>query len=128
MTARPCLRCGEPTTATYCPACRPADRRDRTGDPRWTARWRRLSRQARRLQPACSNCGATTDLTTDHRQPIAAGGPAFPNLTGLDVLCRSCNSTKATRKPGERPVRKSADNRRSGAKAVTHSVVGGDGG
>ncbi|BAD56365.1 hypothetical protein CRM89_00300 [Nocardia sp. FDAARGOS_372] len=36
----------------------------------------------------------STDLTADHRTPIAAGGdPAGP----LDVLCRGCNAARGAR-------------------------------
>jgi 5-methylcytosine-specific restriction endonuclease McrA len=51
-------------------------------------RWFRLSKQARRLQPWCSDCGSPDDLTGDHlRWPART-------LADVDVLCRSCNSSK----------------------------------
>lgn len=50
--------------------------------------WRKLSKLARQLQPYCSRCHATTDLTCDHLV-----WPAV-TLSDVDVLCRRCNSVK----------------------------------
>ena len=51
---------GQPTAGTRCPEHRGYDRR-----------WRVLSERARKLQPWCSDCGATEDLQADH-SPEAA--------------------------------------------------------
>lgn len=41
----------------------------------------------------CADCGAITDLTVDHRIPLARGGTNHPS--NVQVLCRPCNSRKA---------------------------------
>lgn len=92
MTLRPCLTCGEPTTGPRCP--------EHTHDTKPSARargyntsWDKLSKRARRLQPFCSDCGATHDLQADHTPEAwarkAAGKPL--RLTDIDVVCGPCN-------------------------------------
>lgn len=44
---------------------------------------------------SCLRCGAVDDLTIDHVTPIALGGKS--NLDNLQILCRSCNSSKSSR-------------------------------
>jgi 5-methylcytosine-specific restriction endonuclease McrA len=44
---------------------------------------------------ACVNCGTTDLLTIDHIIARARGGSN--DLDNLQVLCRSCNSSKGTR-------------------------------
>ena len=90
---RPCLTCGEPTAGTWC------EQHSRTRGP-WTDhdttsaqrgydnRWRRLSERARQLQPWCSDCGTSEDLTGDHRRWPAR------TLRDVDVVCRACNSRR----------------------------------
>lgn len=100
MTLKPCLTCGELSDKTRCPD------HDDQSRPGGTAvgydwRWRKLSLKARRLQPWCTDCGATTDLTTDHL-PIAwerhdAGKPI--RLTDVEVVCRPCNSRRGAARP-----------------------------
>lgn len=104
---RPCLDCGQPAPGTRCDACRLAHargverQRDRPTTTRrgYGSRWKRLSRQARRMQPWCSRCGTELDLTGDHVVALAAGGPRLPRIDsgGLDVLCRRCNAAKGAR-------------------------------
>ena len=84
-----CIECGEPTPGSRCPdheLPRPvkASREARGYD----SAWRRLSIRARELQPWCSTCGATEDLTADHLQWPAT------TLKHVDVLCRTCNARK----------------------------------
>ena len=55
--------------------------------------WAELSRRLIAASPHCALCPATTDLTVDHRIPRHLGGTA--ELSNLQVLCRSCNSSKA---------------------------------
>ncbi len=102
---RPCVDCGEPARCARCPSCR-AERvravRTAMGPQAsshakgYDQAWRALSARARRLQPWCSSCAATTDLTVDHSpeawQAVAAGR-AIP-LDLVTVLCRSCNARK----------------------------------
>ena len=56
----------------------------------------RLSAAAIQAQPWCSACGATTDLTADHLDPLSKGGVAV-TLADVRVLCRSCNSRRGNR-------------------------------
>jgi len=88
MTAglrRPCLDCGV--------LVRDASRCSRhakttTAARGYDAAWQALSLRARRVQPWCSHCGDTRDLTTDHlRWPART-------LADVQVLCRPCNSRK----------------------------------
>lgn len=104
---RPCIDCGAITSGTRCVPCEVVALRRR---PRASAtargydyRWRKLSERARRLQPFCAWCGATDDLTTDHRVPLAAAGTRRPTLADVLVLCRPCNSSRITR---EAPFRR----------------------
>ena len=64
--------------------------------------WRRLSARARRMQPWCSDCGRTDDLTTDHLPSAwerkAQGKPI--RLEDVDVLCRPCNADAGSSRPG----------------------------
>lgn len=43
---------------------------------------------------ACLKCGDTSDLAIDHIVPVALGGT--DELDNLQVLCRSCNSSKGS--------------------------------
>lgn len=81
---RACLDCGRITTRTRCLDCTRAH--DRTRRPSKEARgygreWQAYSKKRRIEQPWCSDCGATTDLTTDH------------GVMG-DVVCRACNARR----------------------------------
>lgn len=99
---KPCLDCGVPADQSRCPKHESQREQDRRSaypkESSSTARgydeaWKRISRQARHLQPFCSDCGTTDDLTTDHsaeawqawidHRPIT--------LAMVDVVCRSCN-------------------------------------
>ena len=51
-----------------------------------------MSKLARELQPWCSRCFNTKDLTADHIVSIANGG--LNTLDNISVLCRKCNSSK----------------------------------
>lgn len=96
---RPCLRCGELTELNYCAEHEPEPTRRYRGtvaEHGYDGAWKRLSRRARRLQPFCSDCGATEDLTADHSpeawQRKAEGLPI--RLVDIDVVCRACNSRR----------------------------------
>ncbi|GAA4756021.1 hypothetical protein GCM10023217_29870 [Gordonia alkaliphila] len=113
MTARPCHRCGEPIPAdTYCPPCNPGDTKPTAHRRGYDSTWTRLSRRARRLQPFCTDCSATTDLQADH-SPEAwerrAQGLTI-RLADIDVVCGPCNRARGQAKqggyrksPGQRP-------------------------
>lgn len=99
MTARPCARCGDIIpTGTYCSDCRPKPtprpRGHIHGNP---TKWKALSAKARRLQPWCSKCDATTDLTTDHVIPYSVAPALAYCRENTRILCRSCNSTRGNR-------------------------------
>jgi 5-methylcytosine-specific restriction protein A len=77
-----------------CPICSSSRARASTSERGYGARWQRLARTAIALQPWCTNCGATEDLTADHAYPSKRTGLT---LGDVDVLCRSCNAAKGTR-------------------------------
>lgn len=101
--AKPCLACGALTEDSRCPTCarqfhnlRRRGRHPSKSNPEYDTAWRKVRDKARRLQPWCSRCGATEDLTCDHSEEAwkrkAAGKPI--RLCDVDVLCRSCNARK----------------------------------
>ena len=106
-----CSDCGRPyqreRSTGYCDECRPtrprtvrrleSERARGTNKERgYGAAWRRLSRRARRLQPWCSDCGRTDELTADHSpeawRRVALGKPV--RLEDIDVVCRWCNADR----------------------------------
>lgn len=102
MTLRPCIECGEPTDGSRCPEhtrnWRPKVSAASRG---YDAAWHRLSAKARKLQPFCSDCGATEDLQCDH-SPQAwarkAAGKAI-RLRDVDVVCGRCNRRRGAARP-----------------------------
>ena len=95
---KPCLNCGELSNKARCHKCsiRVARLREQARPTRsergYDAEWRRLSKLLRSLQPFCSICKTTKDLTVDHIVPLSAGGSTV--ISNLQVLCRKCNSRK----------------------------------
>jgi len=84
-----CAVCGAVTDAPRCPAHTYTPPLKAPSHLRgYDHNWRKLSKLARSLQPYCSRCHATTDLTCDHLR-----WPAL-TLQDVDVLCRRCNSIK----------------------------------
>lgn len=106
MPMRPCLDCGVPTVeGSRCPDCA-AEREQRTTarkgsatDRGYDARWQRLSRRARRLQPWCQDCGTRGDLTADHLVWPAR------TLADIEVVCRPCNSRRGAQRGTQTPRR-----------------------
>ena len=106
---KPCIVCGEPSPESRCPEHPKA-----SGTPPTTSStsrgydttWRKLSERARRIQPWCSDCGTTDDLTTDHSPEAWArkdAGKAI-RLRDVDVCCRGCNARRGRARPrGEAP-------------------------
>lgn len=101
-----CAECGEPSQGTYCdvhkPAPAPRVRPSRSVG--YDTAWDKLSKRARKLQPFCTDCGATEDLTGEHT-PRAwdrknRGLPI--RLVDIEVLCRVCNSRRGAAR-SERP-------------------------
>ncbi|MBF6330261.1 HNH endonuclease [Nocardia transvalensis] len=99
MILRPCLDCGEPSTTARCPEHALRDDRVRDHDHvHWNGgRWKRLSARLRRVQPWCSSCGATDELTVDHIAPVSTRPDLAYELRNLQVLCRRCNGRKGAR-------------------------------
>lgn len=93
---RPCVDCGDVVRATRCLECarkkeRGRVRREQRG---YDSAWRALSKAMRAAQPWCSQCRSTKDLTLDHIIALARGGTN--DAGNAQVLCRRCNSSKAT--------------------------------
>lgn len=102
----PCFECGEPTEASRCPEHRRQDHRGSATERGYDAAWHRLSKRARKVQPWCSDCYTTDDLTTDHSPEAWARKQAGKGirLRDVDVLCRSCNAKRGRARPrGEDP-------------------------
>ena len=119
MTAKPCLDCGQPTASTRCPEHRGYDRR-----------WRVLSERARKLQPWCSDCGATEDLEADHSPEawarIAAG--KMVRLRDVDVVCGPCNRARGQARPEPKvgqQISTEPANRKTNEKRCRTTAVGG---
>ena len=93
---KPCVTCGQPSDQARCTEHRPTAGTRPSRAAGYDARWDRLSRQARKLQPFCTDCGATEDLTGDHSpEAWARKERGLPiRLQDIDVRCRSCNSRK----------------------------------
>lgn len=104
-----CIDCGEPSEQTRCDEHRKERRnqknRGRKTESRargYNARWDRLSRRARKLQPFCSDCGSTDDLQADHTPEAWQRhdeGKAI-RLQDIDVVCRDCNVARGQARPG----------------------------
>lgn len=103
---RPCIRCGEPGTATRCQECQKSygPQRHKPKKPfnqrGYDAAFVRLSKKARRLQPWCLDCQHTgspdNPLTCEHLPGSWEKRARGERLTLSDVavLCRSCNSSR----------------------------------
>jgi 5-methylcytosine-specific restriction enzyme A len=101
---RPCLDCGVPTTGSRCPTHQRQwilSHRGTTTQQGYGRAWRRLAEAAVREHVASHGwlCPGwkrpshpSRDLTADHPIAKANGGPVLPDQ--IDVLCRSCNSSK----------------------------------
>ena len=92
---RPCIGCGTKiTTGSRCSNCAP--NKAKTADRGYGNAWAKLSRQAIRNHPWCTDCGTRgskdNPLTGDHlRWPALA-------LNDVDVVCRRCNSRRGPRR------------------------------
>lgn len=125
---KPCLVCGEPSDQTYCAEHSPSPRRPSRAAG-YDRAWDRLSARARQLQPWCTDCGATQDLTADHsRQAWArkAQGLAI-RLEDVEVCCRSCNARRGRSRPGEDPRPEVSGSRWRGAYTIGNGFQQGGG-
>lgn len=129
--AKVCPECGTVTPSTYCDEHRPksAPKARSTKARGYGTTWRKLSERARRAQPWCSDCGTTSDLTTDHTPEAwrrVELGLAI-RLADVDVVCRPCNARRgAARGPktrGEGATGPLPDPRRQ-AKLPSHTTGG----
>lgn len=107
---KPCIECGEPSTSSRCPEHRRAHRTKVRGSARergYSTSWDKLSRRARELQPWCSDCGTTENLTADHL-PSAwrrkYEGKAI-RLVDVDVVCGTCNTRRGSSRPDAQGTR-----------------------
>lgn len=91
---RPCSGCGILVRDSRCKQCARLQqaRNPRRRHNKYDYEWQKLSRVARALQPYCSKCLSTQDLTADHILSIKNGG--LNTLDNISVLCRKCNSSK----------------------------------
>lgn len=109
-----CPGCGDTferdsSNSASCLDCRPSDKRAGTNrydlQRAYDHAWRKLSVKARRIQPFCSDCNSTDDLTCDHL-PAAwkrhERGLSI-RLMDVDVVCRSCNSARGAAR-GDAPT------------------------
>lgn len=103
MTLKPCVVCGEPSAKSRCESHRPKDRKPSRQQRGYDAAWQELSRRARRLQPFCTDCGATEDLQSDHSpeawQRKAAGKTI--RLQDIAVVCGDCNIRRGKARGGD---------------------------
>lgn len=105
---RPCVEpgCGELSEHTRClEHTRPRTHELSSTDRGYDSVWHRLSKRARKLQPWCSDCLGTTDLTTDHTERAWARKAAGKSirLRDVDVLCRSCNAKRGAARVSSTP-------------------------
>lgn len=105
MTLRPCITCGEPADGTRCPEhaapARKSSPKPSAHSRGYDAAWTKLSARARRLQPWCSDCGATEDLQADHTPEAwerKAAGKSI-RLRDIDVVCGPCNRRRGAARP-----------------------------
>jgi 5-methylcytosine-specific restriction endonuclease McrA len=56
----------------------------------------KLSMLAISRHPYCTDCNSIDDLCADHVIPVSQGGRNV--LSNYEVRCRSCNSSRATKK------------------------------
>lgn len=100
---KPCLTCGAPSESTRCAEHTVAREHELTREQRgYDYRWRKLADRAKRIQPWCSDCYTTADLTVDHSERAwrrRAAGKAI-RLRDVEVVCRSCNSKRGAVRVG----------------------------
>jgi 5-methylcytosine-specific restriction enzyme A len=108
MTMTACLDCGQPCAGPRCPEHTTVVDTKPTAHARgYDASWTRLSKRARRLQPFCTDCGATEDLQCDHTPEAwerKAAGKRI-RLQDIDVVCGPCNRARGAARPQQTPAR-----------------------
>lgn len=99
-----CLDCGEVTDKPRCELHRPAELPKESSTRRgYDYQWSKLSKRARKMQPFCSDCGTTDDLTADHSPETwdRKQRGLIIRLQDIDVVCRTCNSLRGKARGGE---------------------------
>lgn len=95
MTLKPCMECGELSDESRCDDHSLKSRGEKapSNERGYDHAWRKLSEKARKLQPFCSDCGATNDLQTDHSPEAWARKSSGKRirLCDVDVVCGPCN-------------------------------------
>lgn len=103
MTLTTCIVCGEPGPGPRCEQHQlpSAPKRFAPRKIGYDSTWDRLSKRARRMQPWCTDCGTTDDLTADHSPEAwkrkAEGKPI--RLSDVTVVCRPCNAKRGRARP-----------------------------
>lgn len=101
MTLRPCLTCGEPAEGPRCVE-HTTEAKGTATERGYDAAWAKLSKRARRLQPWCTDCGATENLQLDHL-PSAwerkAKGLRIRLGIDTEVVCGPCNVKRGAARP-----------------------------
>lgn len=107
MTLQPCIECGELAQRNRCEThkLKQPDYKPDATRRGYDYAWEKLSRKARKLQPFCSDCGATSDLQADHSpQAWERHGQGKPiRLQDIDVVCGPCNRKRGNQRPGGKP-------------------------
>lgn len=99
-------RCGKLTPGGRCPECKAAgekardERRGKTAERGYDARWRRLRELKLRTDPVCqiqTHCSDALANEVDHRIPIAERPDLRLVWENLQSACKSCHSAKTKR-------------------------------
>lgn len=101
MPRRHICRCRRLVPTIPCDHCRRADNHHRSQLPQTKAR-KRITRAQRlrvyaRDDYRCTYCGATSDLTIDHIEPLIVDPTRTYTDDDLATACRSCNSSRGGR-------------------------------
>lgn len=102
---KPCEVCDELSEKPLCPEHQPAPKlrpKPKAKQAAYDSQWNRISKQARKEQPFCLWCNATTDLQADHTPEAwerRAKGLAI-RLQDVRVLCGPCNREAGQARPG----------------------------
>jgi|LGOV01.1.fsa_nt_gb 5-methylcytosine-specific restriction protein A len=98
----PCRRCRTATTNSdgYCDDCASFGRNERkrrgrhkVTDPFYrSGRWQRYSKQYKRDNPLCCECGRPTEIC-DHKKPIKDGGEPW-DQANHQPMCQRCHNKK----------------------------------
>lgn len=120
-----CLTCGELSEQAYCQEHRQpySPKKGTTTERGYGARWQRLSKRARKIQPFCSDCGTTEDLTLDHSPRAWERYNAGKNirLIDVDVVCIFHNIARGQARPGGQRSTTSTDDPLWEANFLTNS-------